>query len=265
MRALRAVPHRPTFWVEVGAALSWIALAIGTAVAQGSGGAHSGALWSDGPQWVCTLGGANPAAPAGAGPGSAAADASSLLSAAPMWALMATAMMVPPALPAVRHVTVNSLYWRRRQATVEFLLAFLGIWIAFSVLVLETLGNWDAASSEWALALALGVAAAWQLTPFKWRALRACHLPSPLPPRGWRATLGAVRFGCRNGAACLVSCWAMMVAVALVASSMLIWMAALTVLIYLEKMNLKPRAASRRVAVLLAAAALGATALALLG
>jgi predicted metal-binding membrane protein len=266
VRALRAIRSRPTFGVELCVAAAWILLAATSSLAQGSDGSGGEPLWSDGSLWACTLGSADSAHHAAAsGSERAVLGLPSLLAAAPMWALMVGAMMVPPAIPAVRHVAVNSLYWRRRQAVAEFLLAFLGIWLAFSVLVLRALDSWDAARSEWALAVAMGVAAAWQLTPLKWRALRACHRPSPLPPRGWRATLGAVRFGWRNAAACLLSCWAMMVALALVTSSMLIWMAALTALIYLEKLNLKPRAAARRAALPLAVAALGAGVLALLG
>ena len=266
MQTLRAVSRRPTLWVEVGVAITWVVLVVTSAAAQGDGGAGGGSLWSDDSVWICTIGETGSAGHAvTSGAASGASGISALLAAAPMWGLMAVAMMVPPALPVVRHVAVNSLYWRRRRAVVEFLFGFLAIWIAFSVLALGTLGNWEAARSEWALAAALALAAAWQLTPFKQRALLACHRPAPLPPRGWRATLGAARFGWRHGGACFVSCWAIMVAVALVTSSMLVWMAALTALIYFERLNLKPRAASRRVAVPLAAAAIGVAALAAVG
>jgi predicted metal-binding membrane protein len=258
--------RRPTFGVEVGVAFTWVALVLISILAQGSNGSGSSSLWSDDSVWVCTLGEAGSAghAVASASAGSTA-GISPLLAAAPMWALMAAAMMVPPALPAVRHVSVNSLYWRRRRAVLEFLFGFLGVWVAFSVLVLGALGNWEAARSEWALAAALAVAAAWQLTPLKWRALRDCHRPSPLPPRGWQASLGAARFGWRNGTACLLSCWAMMVAVSLATSSMLVWMAALTALICFEKLNLKPRTAARHAAIPLAAAGGGMAMLAAIG
>ena len=51
-----------------------------------------------------------------------------------------------------------------------------------------------------------------------------------------------------------------MTAVALTNSPALLWMAAATVLVYQEKLNLKPRKTARRVAVLLATTALAATA-----
>ena len=261
MWSLRAIPQRPTLWVEVGVAVTWVVLAVSSTVAQGSDGSGSGSLWNDDSLWICTIGAADSAAHGGAANAAAAIEPATLFAATPAWGLMAVAMMVPPALPAVRHVAVNSLYWRRHRAVLEFLLGFLAIWVAFSVVVLGAIGNWEPARSQWMLAAALALAAAWQLTPLKGRALRLCHRPSPLPPRGWQASLGAAHFGWRNGAACLLSCWAMMVAVALVTSSMLVWMAALTALICFEKLNLKPRTAARRVAVPLAAAAVAVAAL----
>ena len=263
MQALGAIRRRPTFWVEAAAAAAWAALAAGSVLAWGGGGATDGAAFAHGALWICTLGaqGASSAsAHVGAASGGASLSAASLLAAAPMWALMAGAMMVPSALPAVRHVAVNSLYWRRRRAVVEFLLAYLGVWFAFSVFVLGALTLWAPAHSPIALPTALAVAALWQLTPYKWQALRACPRPRRRPPLGWLATTGTLRFGLLNGSACLASCWAIMTAVALTNSPALLWMAAATVLVYQEKLNLKPRKTARRVAVLLATTALAATA-----
>ena len=109
------------------------------------------------------------------------------------------------------------------------------------------------------------MAALWQLTPLKERALRACHRPSPLPPRGWRATLGAARFGWRDGAACVASCWAMMVAASLAGPGSLFWMGGVTAVIVVEKLNTRPVRTSRGVAALLAAAACGVMLAALTG
>jgi len=256
---LAAICRRPTFWAEACAAAAWAALAAGTVLAWGGGGEAQGTAFTHGALWICTLGAGGASTASShvvAASGGASLSAASLLAAAPMWALMSGAMMVPTATPGVRHVAVHSLYWRRRRATVEFLLAYLGVWLAFSVFVLGALTSWAPTRSPLALPASLAVAALWQLTPYKWRALRACHRPSPLPPRGWRATAGTVRFGLLNGSACLASCWAIMTAVALTGSPALLWMAAATVLICLEKLNLKPRATARRVAVLLTAAAL---------
>lgn len=262
MRAARAVLRRPTLWVEAGAAASWAGLILVTAAAKGSDGA-SGSLWAQGPLWICQTG-LHAAAGHGGGHegGAPGVSAASLVAAAPMWALMAGAMMVPPALPSVHHVAVNSLYWRRRRAVAEFLLVFLAIWIAFGVFVLGAIDNWGATSSRWSLPAALLVAAAWQLTPFKVRALSACHRPHPLPPSGWRAMLGTARFGWRDGNACLTSCWAMMLAAVLAGPASLLWMGGVTAVVTAEKLALKPVRASRLVAALLAVSAVGVAAFA---
>jgi predicted metal-binding membrane protein len=258
MQTLRTACRRPALWVEAGAVFSWVLLVVFTATANGSGGGGAGSVWDQGPLWICKVGlheaGTHGDAGGGHGGGFSAA---SLLAAAPMWALMSAAMMVPSTLPTVRHVAVHSIWWRRRRATGEFVLAFLAVWVLFSVLVLGALGSWRAASSGWALAGALALAAAWQLTPFKQRALRACHRPSPLPPQGWRASLGTARFGWRDGAACVASCWAMMAAAALAGPTALLWMGGVAAVVTAEKLAEKPRRAARRVSALLLAAAFG--------
>jgi predicted metal-binding membrane protein len=107
------------------------------------------------------------------------------------------------------------------------------------------------------------LAALWQLTPAKSRALQACHRTRPLPPKGWRATAGVADFGLHNAAACLASCWALMLTTAFVGLPMLAWMAVLTALITAERLSLKPRRASRRIGMVLGAAALVAATFAL--
>jgi predicted metal-binding membrane protein len=181
-----------------------------------------------------------------------------------MWGLMAFAMMVPTAMPALRHVGVNSIYWRRRRATAEFLTVYLGIWLSFGLLMLLALSPWRQAHSPYAVAAALMAAALWQLTPAKRQALLACHRSLPLPPEGWRASVGAARFGLYNGGACLASCWTMMLAATLAGAGVL-WMGAMTVAMSVEKLAVRPRRAARRIAILLAAAALAIAANAALG
>lgn len=173
-----------------------------------------------------------------------------------MWMLMSSAMMLPAALPAVRHVAVNSLCWRRGRAIGEFLVVYIGVWIAYGVLVLGALALLGHARDGVLIVLALAVAAAWQLTPSKLRALQACHRSSPLPPRGWRASVGVMRFGLRNGGACVGSCWAIMLVMAVATSGQMLWMLALTVLVCAEKLANRPLHATRRTAALLAGGAL---------
>jgi len=189
--------------------------------------------------------------------GSAGIDPGTLLAGAPMWALMAVAMMVPAATPAVQHVAGKSLYWRRRRAVLEFLAVFVGIWALFSALALGTLSYWGALDLPYALVAALALAALWQLTPLKREAMRACHRSRPLPPRGWRASAGVADFALHNGGACLASCWAMMLAATAAGPGRLLWMGAATGVMTAEKLAVTPERAARRVAALLAATAVG--------
>lgn len=255
MAALGRIGRRPTLWVELGVVAAWVLLILGATLAQGAGSPSSGSGWADGSLWVCEVG---IDASGSSHMGSVKSlEAGPLLAGAPMWGLMAVAMMVPTAMPAVGHVGSKSLFWRRRQATVEFLAVFLGLWVAFSVVVLGMVSSWDVVSSPYAFAAALALAALWQLTPLKLRAMRACHRSRPLPPRGWRASTGVADFALHNGSACLASCWAMMLAAAMAAPGTLLWMGAMTGVMAVEKTAETPQRAARRVATLLAAAAAG--------
>lgn len=257
---LRGIGRRPTLWAELAVGLAWVAMAVASGEILAAGGPRGGPAWTSGSVWFCHLGGAGTTPGLG---GEAvfghAPKVASLAASLPMWALMAMAMMLPTAMPAVRHVAVNSLYWRRRRAVLEFVVVYLGIWALFSTLVLGVALARAPTGSALALPLVLAVAALWQLTPLKRRALRACHQPRALPPYGWRATAGVARFGLGNGGACLASCWAMMLTMAVVSSARLAWMAALTALVAIEKLNLKPARTARRSGLLLGAAAIVAT------
>ena len=181
-----------------------------------------------------------------------------------MWTLMAVAMMLPTALPAVRHVAANSLRRRRPRAMATFAAVYALVWVAFGVLVLAVSPAWAGLDRTAVAAGALALAAAWQLSAPKRRALRDCHRPSPLPPTGRRATAGVIRFAARNGTACVRSCWAMMLAMAVAATATTFWMVAITGLVLVEKLAPKPRQPTRAGAVLLAAGALAVAASALI-
>jgi predicted metal-binding membrane protein len=64
------------------------------------------------------------------------------------------------------------------------------------------------------------------------------------------------RFALRNGLACVGSCWALMLIMALAAGAQLLWMPALTALVCAEKLSKRPLRATRRTAYLLGVAAL---------
>jgi len=171
------------------------------------------------------------------------------------WALMVSAMMLPSAYPAARHVAENSLSWRRHRAMANFVLVYLTVWVTFGAIVLLGLGA-APMSGQLVAAGALLVAAAWQFTGWKVAALADCHRSVPLPPQGWPAVVGVTRFGLLNAKACARSCWAMMLVMVTVPSGQVLWMAVLTAAICSEKMLRRPGCVRRRVGYVLGVAGL---------
>ena len=176
------------------------------------------------------------------------------------WVLMSVAMMGPAALAGVRHTGLNSLRWRRGRAMAGFATAYLAVWAVFGAVTLTVVAVVPGAPGTVALAIVLTLAAAWQMTPLKRRWLRDCHRSVPLPPHGWKAELGALRFGFRNGSSCLGSCWCLMLVMAVAPVYHLLWMVALTVVVTAEKLVDRPRYVTR-----MAAAALAITAVVVVG
>lgn len=168
-----------------------------------------------------------------------------------MWITMILAMMLPATLPAIRHVAHNSLRHRRRTASLTFVVTYLTIWTTFGLLIVLLYQPLRPLNSAPLAALALALAAVWQLTPHKRQAMRDCHRTVALPPHGRKATTATIRFGLMNGFACLRSCWAMMLAMALATTGSLIWMLSLTAVTLAERRDRRPRHAAKMTAQLL--------------
>ncbi|HET9255577.1 MAG TPA: DUF2182 domain-containing protein, partial [Pseudonocardiaceae bacterium] len=147
-----------------------------------------------------------------------------------------------------------------------FLIGYLLLWTGF--LIAAAIGDtilhgiisdngWLAQRSTILPTAALLMAAAWQLTPVKRAYLRGCRTGRVFPASGHRADLSSLRFGTRHGMACLGSCGPMMLVMLTTNSWHLLWMAALSILIWLEK----ARGLGRRLARPTAAAFAGLAAL----
>ena len=180
----------------------------------------------------------------------------------PGWLLMVLAMMVPVTLPAVRHLALNSVRRRRQRAIALYTAVFVGAWVPFGVaalgfdhLVRVHIGLSDRAS----IGLALAVAAGWQLTRAKRRALFACGRTVPLPPFGLRADAGCARFALLHAQRCIQSCWALMLVMVAVGHSSLAWMVALTALVVAEELTVRGRWVTRPAAAVLVVAAAAVT------
>jgi len=155
----------------------------------------------------------------------------------PLWALMCVAMMVPAAMPAVRHVALNSVRWRRQRAVATFLVAYLGVWWGFGLLVLPLLRLLDDRVEPWHATVAAGLlSAGWLVSPALIRCRRACHRTVPLPLRGRAAVEGCLRFGLVHGFACVGVCGPLMLVMATVLHASAAWMVVLTALVLANKL-----------------------------
>jgi predicted metal-binding membrane protein len=177
------------------------------------------------------------------------------------WALMCVAMMTPITLPAVRHVYRNSIRSRRQWATVVYLVAYNGVWLGFGAFVLAAAAfvPLHAIGPQPTAVALLVIAGLWQLTRTKTRALRACRRTVPLPPQGRRADAACARFGRQQGWRCWVSCWPLMLLMALVPVHVLV-MAVLAAFMYAEERTRLGREMVRQAAALMAVAAIGVAA-----
>jgi predicted metal-binding membrane protein len=173
------------------------------------------------------------------------------------WLVMVAAMMLPGALPAARELALGGRWSRRQRTTALFLGGYVGVWAAFGTVahvVAGLAGRGLGIGSAVVLPGLLAAAALWQLSPWKWRAVRACHLLRPLPPRGVRADAACAGAALRYGRWCVVSCWPVMAAMAASPSPWL--MVLLTVLVTAEKLAAQSsRLAGPGAAVLAGAAA----------
>ena len=182
-------------------------------------------------------------------------DGADLLLVFVMWTVMMAAMMLPAATPLLLMLAkINYSRHSRRRAALATGVAGLGYvaaWTGFSLLA--TLAQWRLLEAQWvspmmdsssklmtgALLLAAG---AYQFTPVKHACLGRCRSPMTVLLTEWReGYLGAFRMGLRQGVYCLGCCWLLMVLLFAFGVMNLIWIAALSVLVLLEKIVPQPR------------------------
>ena len=129
------------------------------------------------------------------------------------WMLMIAAMMLPLCVASIRATADRSLWRRRHRAIATWLIGYLSVWLVVGVAfsLVAALPLFDAVSRSSTVALLVFVlAAAWQMSPLRARALRQCHRSEPLAPAGWRATRDCVRYGWTTGRHCAITCGALM-------------------------------------------------------
>lgn len=167
-----------------------------------------------------------------------------------MWTLMMAGMMLPPVLPWILFYAAAS-----RPApgapvsmtrTAVFASGYLTVWSAFGVAAaaaesaLAGAGYLGGADSRLAVKVAAGIvlmtAGVYQFTPLKDACLRHCRSPLTYFIQKWRnGPAGAFSMGARHGFYCMGCCWALMLVSFAVGVMNLAWMAALTVMLCIEK------------------------------
>lgn len=187
-----------------------------------------------------------------------------------MWAIMMVGMMVPSAAPVMLlHARVCRKRVGRVAPTGSFLLGYVAAWTLFSagatalqwgLAELALLSPAMAATSPAFGAAVLVAAGVYQLTPWKNACLAHCRSPMDFLARRWRdGTGGALRMGIEQGAYCVGCCWILMVILFVVGVMDLLWVAAITCVVLVEKVAPSGRQMARAGAagLILAGLALG--------
>ena len=159
------------------------------------------------------------------------------------WVAMMAAMMLPAVIPVVRLYALAAA--RGRAAPTSFFtLGYLAVWSAVAgpaYLAWRALEEPLADGRPWVgrvAGITFIAAALWQVTPVKGACLRHCRSPLGFFMRfgsGARSPLGALRVGAAHGGFCFGCCWAIFAVLVVLGTMNLAWMAALTLLIVLEK------------------------------
>lgn len=174
---------------------------------------------------------------------------SSALTAFAMWMAMMVAMMLPPVLPwiwflaaATRPVAPGLRLWGR---TLLFASGYFALWGLYSAVAggVQTGLLGRALLHPTALKVAptagavlLLLAGAVQFSPLKGACLRHCRSPLGYFLTRWRdGPRGAFSMGFHHGVYCLGCCWALMALAFALGTMNLAWMAAVTLLLCIEK------------------------------
>ena len=180
-----------------------------------------------------------------------------------MWALMMVAMMLPGAAPMILLFAMISRRGHPGVAalrrTTAFGFAYVCVWLTFAafatgpqwgltrMMLLSPAMTVDSQMVSGALFVAAGI---YQFLPVKQACLRHCRAPTEFLAAHWRAgAAGALRMGLRHGLWCLGCCWALMGLLFVGGIMNLLWIAALALIVFIEKAIPRGKLAGRLVAV----------------
>jgi predicted metal-binding membrane protein len=167
-----------------------------------------------------------------------------------MWAIMMVGMMLPSATPTTLVYTAVARKAAREGMSVApvaaFVAGYLFMWTLFSLAA--TVAQWGleraallspmmVSSSPFLGGGLLIGAGVYQLTPYKDACLEHCRSPAHFIAAHWRPGIpGALRMGIEHGAYCLGCCWVLMGLLFFGGVMNLLWIAAITLFVLLEKL-----------------------------
>ncbi|MBJ9590909.1 DUF2182 domain-containing protein [Burkholderia seminalis] len=168
-----------------------------------------------------------------------------------MWWVMMIAMMTPGAAPLV--MLYRRVFRHRGNGeagsaftSVSLLAGYLTAWLAFSIgaawlqALLQPAGLisammlWSKSAALSAFVLAL--AGLYQFSPLKRACLRQCRAPAAFLVAHWRpGVAGSFLLGARHGAYCVGCCWLLMALLFVGGVMNVVWIAALSLFVFAEK------------------------------
>jgi len=168
-----------------------------------------------------------------------------------MWGAMTLAMMLPSAAPMIlTYAEIADTAARKGEPVVSpFMIAagYSAVWFGFAgAATLAQFAFTRAALLDSSMASASGLfsgaifiaAGIYQFSALKHACLRQCQHPFPFFFANWATTpRGVFRLGVRQGLYCLGCCWAMMLVMFAVGVMNVIWMAALGIVMTIEKIG----------------------------
>ncbi len=167
-----------------------------------------------------------------------------------MWLVMMCGMMLPSATPALLIYAAVIRRSEQNAGAAARVYAFAGgylvAWTAFSLiatlvqraladqLLLSPMLELRSPVLGGGLLVAAGI---YQLTPVKQTCLRSCQSPVSFITSHWRpGRAGAWRMGLEHGLYCLGCCWALMLLLFVGGVMNLVWIAAITIFVLLERL-----------------------------
>ncbi len=161
------------------------------------------------------------------------------------WALMIVAMMFPLLVPMVRHVAARNFATQRERSVGLFIAGYSMIWLSAGAvsgvaLVVARAGFETIHLAPWAGLIGCALAALWQLSSAKMRAVNRCHGTVPLRPWPPDAGRDAIGFGLLHGTRCMRACLPVMV-LPMVGGHGLVAMAAVSAVLLAERARPRPQ------------------------